>query len=186
MKNRIFMIGPGGSGKSTVGEILSEIIGYKCIDLDTEFCSRIINIREYIKSYGYDSYLEGNSDLLSKLLEEYPSCNVVFILSSGFLSTDIRQDIVEKNKKLISESGFSVLFMPSNNYQEALECILSRQLNRGFYLIREKEEEKFNQRFYEYLQLGDLKVFSMEEPELIAAKIANELTNKIFTLRAES
>lgn len=186
MERKIFMIGPGGSGKSTVGKILSEIIGYKCIDLDTEFCERIINIREYIKSYGYDAYLEQNSKLLSTLLVECPGHDTIFILSSGFLSTDIRPDIVEKNKKIVNESGFSVLLMPSKNYQDALECILNRQLNRGFSLIREKEEEKFNQRFYEYLQLGDLKIFSMEEPESIAAKIANELTNKLFMLHAKS
>lgn len=68
--------------------------------------------------------------------------------------------------------------MPSNNYQEAFECILNRQLYRRFFLIRDKGEEKFNLRVYEYFQLGNLKVFSMEEPRLIAAKITMSLPIK--------
>lgn len=169
----IFLIGPGGAGKSTVGKILSTLIGYQAIDLDDEFCERVLNIREYIKHYGYESYLEQNSMLLSELLKEYAEHNILFILSSGFLSTDIRSDIVENNKKLVSEHGRSVLLMPSRHYDEALKCILERQLKRGFALTKSSEEEKFRQRFYEYIELGDIQVFSMEEPERIAFQIAS-------------
>lgn len=89
MTNCIFLIGPGGAGKSTVGKFLSDIIGYIAVDLDNEFCERIINIRQYIKSHDYESYLEQNSQLLKKLLIEYAEHNALFVLSSGFLSTDI-------------------------------------------------------------------------------------------------
>ncbi|POP44686.1 shikimate kinase [Superficieibacter electus] len=178
MADHIFLIGPGGAGKSTVGKFLSDRIGYIMLDLDSEFCERIANIREYIKSCGYESYLEQNSALLNKLLLEYTEHNVLFILSSGFLSTDIRPDIVENNKKVVSENGFSVLLMPSQDYDEALKCIVDRQLQRGFSLVREKEEEKFSQRFNEYIETGNLKIFSMEKPECIAVKIANELNKR--------
>ncbi|WES68339.1 shikimate kinase [Superficieibacter sp. HKU1] len=178
MTDSIFLIGPGGAGKSTVGKLLSGILGYILIDLDNEFCDRIINIREYIKIHGYESYLEQNSALLKKMLVENSQHNTLFILSSGFLSTDIRADIVEKNKRMVRENGFSVLLMPSPNYNEALECIIDRQLNRGFSLVREKEEEKFNQRFHEYVRMGDLKIFSMEKPECIALKIASALNSR--------
>ena len=178
MVDCIFLIGPGGVGKSTVGQLLAAQLGYVAIDVDDVFCTRITNIREYIKSRGYESYLEQNSTLLRTLLVEYAGCNRLFILSSGFLSTDIRPDIVETNRKMVSEQGFSVLLMPSQNYAEALGCIINRQLNRGFGLVREKEELKFSQRFDEYSQMGDLKIFSMQAPELIAAKIVDELATR--------
>jgi shikimate kinase len=178
MVDCIFLIGPGGAGKSTVGKLLAEQLGYVAIDVDDVFCARIANIREYIKSRGYESYLELNSTLLRTLQVEYAGHNRLFILSSGFLSTDIRPDIVETNRKMVSEQGFSVLLMPSQNYTEALGCIINRQLNRGFGLVREKEELKFSQRFDEYSQMGDLKIFSMQTPELIAAKIVDELATR--------
>ncbi|CAI1622383.1 shikimate kinase [Serratia quinivorans] len=43
MADYIFLIGPGGAGKSTVGKILSATPGYNLIDLDDEFCERIMN-----------------------------------------------------------------------------------------------------------------------------------------------
>ncbi|EPC4490665.1 shikimate kinase [Serratia liquefaciens] len=178
MADCIFLIGPGGTGKSTVGKILSVMLGYTAIDLDDEFCERIMNIREFIKLHGYESYLEQNSALLKKLLFEYRGYNSLFILSSGFLSTDIRPDIVEDNRNRVSANGFSVLLMPSRNYDESLECILNRQVNRGFSLVREREQEKFRQRYHEYIELGNLKIFSMGDPEYIAAKIERALSKR--------
>lgn len=175
MADYIFLIGPGGAGKSTVGKILSATLGYNLIDLDDEFCERIMNIRDYIRSYGYGSYLEKNSALLEGLLNQRSGDNILFILSSGFSSTDTRSDIVEYNRKLIKTNGFSVLLMPSRHYEEALECIMDRQLNRGLSLVREKEQEKFSLRFHEYSDIGNLKIFSMEAPEFIACEIANQL-----------
>lgn len=175
MADFVFLIGPGGAGKSTVGKILAAKLGYMAIDLDDEFCERIMNIWAYIKRHGYESYLAQNAVLLPELLSEYRQNNVVFILSSGFLSTDIRSDIVENNRKVVRERGFSVLLMPSADYDEAATCIIERQLNRGLSLLREKEEQKFSQRFKEYIALGHLKVFSMEHPQRIADKIASEL-----------
>lgn len=175
MVESVFLIGPGGAGKSTVGKYLSDILGYILTDLDDKFCERIINIREYINNHGYESYLEQNAALLRALLIENNKNNALFVLSSGFLSTDIRADIVESNKKMVRENGFSVLIMPSQNYDEALKCIVDRQLSRGFSLDRKKEEEKFSQRFYEYINMGNIKIFSMEKPECIAVKIASEL-----------
>lgn len=54
---------------------------------------------------------------------------------------------------------------------------------RGFSLVREKEEKKFFQRFHEYLDTGDLDIFSMAEPEYIAKKIVSELSKTDFLQR---
>ena len=143
--------------------------------MTANFVKESLTLEMYIKLHGYEAYFEKNSALLEKLIIEYCQHDVLFILSSGFLSTNVRADIVEDNKKVVSESGFSVLVMPSQNYDEAMKCIIDRQLNRGFSLLREKEEEKFSQRFNDYVDMGNLKIFSMEKPEYIAAKKASEL-----------
>lgn len=38
---KIFLIGPGGVGKTTCGAILANSLGYNFIDLDTEFASEL-------------------------------------------------------------------------------------------------------------------------------------------------
>ncbi|MRT55404.1 shikimate kinase [Enterobacteriaceae bacterium RIT693] len=180
MADVVFLIGPDGAGKSTVGKLLASRLGCAAIDLDDEFCDRILNIREFITLNGYERYLEENAKLLKTLLEEADAC-AVFILSSGFLATDIRPDIVEQNRKQVHRAGLSVLLLPSRDYHEALSCIVERQLKRGFGLKRESEVEKFRQRFEQYLPLGDVQIFSMAVPDAIADSIARQLA----TLRPE-
>lgn len=167
----LFMIGPGGVGKSTVGERLAEQLGYTFVDLDTQFCERLANIRDYLKTDGYEAYLEQNSALFEALSVELHHHNVVFALSSGFLATDIRPDIVQRNRQRVRESGRSILLMPSKDVDVACCSVVERQLKRGFGLFREKEAVKFRQRFADYMALGDIQVFAMDSPEIIVNKI---------------
>ncbi|MFG0517991.1 shikimate kinase [Kluyvera intermedia] len=167
----LFLIGPGGAGKSTVGEKLAVRLGYVFVDLDAQFCERVANIREYLKSHGYEAYLEQNAALFDALLAERCHQNVVFALSSGFLATDIRPDIVERNRQRVREEGRSILLMPSKDVDVACGCIVTRQLKRGFELVRDKEEAKFRQRFTDYMALGDIQIFAMDSPEVIVHKI---------------
>ena len=167
----LFLIGPGGAGKSTVGEKLAVRLGYAFVDLDAQFCERVANIREYLKSDGYEAYLEQNAALFDALLLERSQQNVVFALSSGFLATDIRPDIVERNRQRVRECGRSILLMPSKDADVACGCIVTRQLKRGFGLERDKEEAKFRQRFPDYMALGDIQIFAMGSPEVIVHKI---------------
>ncbi len=177
MPDFIFLIGPGGAGKSTVGARLALKLGYGAKDLDDEFCLRHMNIRTFISSRGYESYLEENAKLLDTLLKE-TYANTVFILSSGFLATDIRADIVAANKKRVQQAGTSVLLMPSCNYQEALNIIVARQLKRGFGLQSKGEIKKFSQRFAPYMAQGDIQIFSTAEPDTIASLIAQRLAER--------
>lgn len=171
----IFLIGPGGAGKSTVGGKLAARMGYEFVDLDAQFCERVANIREFLKSDGYETYLERNAALFDTLLIERCHQNVVFALSSGFLATDIRPDIVERNRQRVRECGRSILLMPSKDIDVACDCIVTRQLKRGFGLVRDKEEAKFRQRFTDYMALGDIQIFSMAPPEAIMHKILSTL-----------
>lgn len=96
---------------------------------------------------------------------------MVFALSSGFLATDIRPDIVQRNRQRVRESGRSILLMPSKDVDVACCSVVERQLKRGFGLFREKEAVKFRQRFADYMALGDIQVFAMDSPEIIVNKI---------------
>ncbi|WP_432700484.1 shikimate kinase [Kluyvera cryocrescens] len=170
----VLLIGPGGVGKSTVGARLAQRLDYPFIDLDTVFCERIANIRDYLQTYGYEAYLEQNSALFATLLNEQRQ-DAVFALSSGFLATDIRPDIVQLNRQRVLEYGVSVLLMPYQNVDDACRCIVERQLTRGFDLERHQEERKFRQRFTEYTTLDAVQIFSVSSPDDIAEQIVQKL-----------
>lgn len=84
-RQRIFLIGPGRVGKTTVGRLLAPHLGYGLLDLDEEFCSRVRPIRNFLDAHGYTGYVRRNSELFLELLAHYgPASGMVFVLSSGF------------------------------------------------------------------------------------------------------
>ena len=137
--NTLFLIGPGGVGKSTVGALLAQAMNYRFIDLDSEFCEQLLNIRQYIQRNGYECYVRDNAALCSRLLAENPHEKRVVVLSSGFLATDVCPEIVAVNRQLVRQSGYSILLLPSEDIDIATRIVVARQLMRGFGLVREKE-----------------------------------------------
>jgi shikimate kinase len=49
----IFLIGPGGVGKTTIGRLFAPLLNLQFIDLDEEFCTRIGSVRSHLDRYGY-------------------------------------------------------------------------------------------------------------------------------------
>ena len=178
---KIFLIGPGGVGKTTCGAILANLLGYSFIDLDREFIKRIENVDNYITAYGHEKYRFMNSKLFYTILSQH-SQNLVFSLSSGFLVHEDMNKLTSKHAQTLKELGVSILLLPSESLNKSMEIVVARQLSRGFGLTEDREKEKFTKRFPIYKNHGDIRIFSHERPEIIAEKIKNEIEiyNKKF------
>ena len=171
----VFIVGPGGSGKSTAGKILAERLGYGFVDLDYAFCERIGIIGDYIDEHGYRAYSSANSRLFDQLLIEHPS-RTVFPLSSGFLVHEDSPALVRKHKLLLERAGVSILLLPSESLGEATSIIVPRQLGRGIPgLVESTERRKLASRFPRYKGFGDIKVFSSADPSTVADLMMAEL-----------
>jgi shikimate kinase len=171
---RVFIIGPGGVGKTTSGKILADLLGTRFIDLDQEFCDQIEEIGKFIREKGYEKYCYDNSELFQEILADLES-DFVFALSSGFLVHENLDKLVAKHKKLLANNGISVLLLPAKSLEESIELVVSRQLKRGFGLKESREREKFIKRYPEYFKLGDIKIFSHAEPIYIANLMKEKL-----------
>ena len=56
-KNHIFIIGPSGVGKTTVGELVAKKLNYKFVDLDVEISNRLKkSISEYFLKNGESQF----------------------------------------------------------------------------------------------------------------------------------
>ena len=56
----IFLIGPGGAGKTTVGHLLAARLGRAFIDLDARFAGKHGDISRFVDSFGYVVYAREN------------------------------------------------------------------------------------------------------------------------------
>ena len=83
----IRLVGPGGSGKTTVGATLALRLGIPLLDLDGLFKARLGDISRYLRDHGYRIYASRNVEIyLDTLRSQHPGA--VFSLSSGFLTYD--------------------------------------------------------------------------------------------------
>jgi len=170
---RVFIIGPGGTGKTTCGKVFAGLIGYTFVDLDSEFMTRVGHIGRHIEDKGYLSYCRGNSALFYALVEEQ-SEDTVFALSSGFLVHEDTDPELSKHRHAIRDLGVSILLLPSRSLKETAKIIVSRQMSRGIDCRQESELRKIRDRFPRYREHSSIQIFSPQQP----AQVAEEMRTK--------
>lgn len=85
------------------------------------------------------------------------------------------EDLTLKHQQVLKASGISILLLPSELLENSVKIIIPRQLARGFSLNEYSEREKFTRRFPIYKELGDIKIFSSDKPEIIAEQMKNAI-----------
>ena len=159
---KICIIGMPGSGKSTIGRILSEKINYKFFDTDK-------NIEDETKSKINDIFTNKGEahfrELETKVLIKLIKINKVVISTGG--------GIILRNKNILNKCF--------NIYLQCDEDVLvkraSRNKERPLLLIDIKKNMKklFNERKDIYNDLADLKINTKSE----IPKTITEILNKI-------
>ena len=169
----LFLLGPGGAGKSTLGKALSAHLDWPLIDLDLAFCEQIEIIGPFIARHGYDRYRKENLLLAERLVASAPR-PVVFVTSSGFLAADKRSSDYRNAKALIA-TGYAVTVLPSLDEEQATATVVARQLTRGFGFTRATEEPKLRARFAIYRDEGDAQLIGVAPAPEMAATLVREL-----------
>ncbi|MFL2534559.1 MAG: shikimate kinase [Alphaproteobacteria bacterium] len=159
---KICIIGMPGSGKSTIGRILSEKINYKFFDTDK-------NIEDETKSKINDIFTNKGEahfrELETKVLIKLIKINKVVISTGG--------GIILRNKNILNKCF--------NIYLQCDEDVLvkraSRNKDRPLLLIDIKKNMKnlFNERKDIYNDLADLKINTESNTQKTITEILNKL-----------
>ncbi|MFC0013396.1 shikimate kinase [Devosia nitrariae] len=172
----IFLLGPGGVGKSTLGRELAKRLSWPHIDLDLEFCESFGEIGGFIGTHGYERYRAENLDLAFSLTASIDR-PTLFVTSSGFLAARAGTRDYAQARQLVS-TGYGLVLLPSLDIEIATPLVVARQLSRGFGLERATEDRKFRERFDIYRREGDVLVVSMEPPDQIASAVEQAIHQK--------
>lgn len=170
----VFLIGPGGVGKTTTGQYLADRMGYDFVDLDAYFCEKVANIRHFISDFGYREYVIMNSRCFREVIHNCRS-NTVMSLSSGFLIAEEVDEVVAANREYVQRFGVAVLLSPSSDHQKAADIVAKRQAARGFGLNEPQERKKFLARIAIYEGFANYTVISAGHPKDTADQIARML-----------
>ena len=167
----IYLLGPGGAGKTTAGVRLAERLGVHFVDLDAEFCQRHGDISVYLDAHGYDAYATRNVGLYSELVGAKGQREVM-ALSSGFMiyRDDIHPDYVTCRQRLAS-SDLTFVLLPSLDLETCVVEIVRRQLSRPFARTAEREEQLIRTRFPIYASLPVRKVETLRPIDTVVAEL---------------
>lgn len=169
----LFLLGPGGVGKSTLGRELAQRLSWPLIDLDLAFCEQLELIGPFIAAHGYERYRAENLALASRLTTALTAPSI-FVTSSGFLAAP-PQSADRASARRIVAAGYGITLLPSLDIDIATAVVVERQLARGFGLERVSEEHKFRERFPIYRDAGEMLVISTSP----AAPIAEALLDRL-------
>lgn len=101
MTEPIYLIGYMGAGKTTVGRLLADKLGWYFVDLDEAFAE--INgttVQDFIRRYGIEAFRRREKECVEKL-SELPIQNVVYATGGGY-------PCWEDNMECLKELGCSV------------------------------------------------------------------------------
>ena len=164
-KERIYLTGFMGTGKTTVGKILSQMLGYRFIDTDSLIEKESgMTINEIFKNYDETYFRELEIKVLSS----------TFNLKKAIISTGGGLPVYNDSMKLINVNGISVCLTDIILSRLEYDDKILRPLLQG-----ENREEKLNilmqKRVYYYIQSHIIVDTSAMNPQEVAEIISNKV-----------
>ena len=171
---RIYLVGPGGAGKTTVGTALARHLEIRFVDLDTAFMAKVGGISEQIDGEGYDTYARKNVETYISVANSAEP--FVIALSSGFMTyPDAIHTNFTRIRAEIARSPRTVVLLPSTDLETCVRETVRRQLTRPFVRSAEKEESVIRERYATYMSLPAPKVETMRSVEEVVERIVGVL-----------
>ncbi|MEJ7812494.1 MAG: shikimate kinase [Gemmatimonadaceae bacterium] len=171
----IWLIGPGGAGKTTTGPLLTQRLGLPFRDLDVEFVARFRGIDEFIAAHGYQTYARANVEAYEAVVRA--GAQGILALSSGFMTypREIRPGYAA-TRHAIARSPTTFVLLPSLDLEACVAETVRRQMARPLpQRPASREESVIRERFAIYVSLPAQKVETMRPPPDVAAEIVVRL-----------
>lgn len=176
----IYLIGYMAAGKSTVGRILADKLGWHFVDLDDAFQEiHGLSTADYIRTYGIEDFRRKEKFVLEDLADMAPMDTIVYATGGGY-------PCYEDNMDCVNELGTSIYIRW--NATDLVERLLLTDLSERPVLQGRSREELLDfvtpqlearEEFYQQAKIIiDAPGFIPEADEIIAEKICQYLKHK--------
>ena len=173
----IFIYGPPGSGKTTVGKILAQKIGYGFIDLDENIRSSAgIGIPQLMKQHGEAAFREIESNELKKVCQPTSQKRSVVSLGGGALLREANRDDCERSGTIVFLDAKKETLLSRIGKKDPTRPLLDGDVSTNLgQLLEDRKEHYASFPFRIAAKLG-------KSASMIAKEIQNELG--LYTLRS--
>ncbi|KAI0777441.1 aromatic amino acid family biosynthesis-like protein [Trametes elegans] len=95
----VVLIGMRGSGKTFVGELAANTLGWQFVDADAVFEQKHqIGVREFVQKNDWPAFREAETEILQELLAQYPTGHVIS-LGGGIVETPAAREFLKAYTK---------------------------------------------------------------------------------------
>ena len=173
MKKKIVLIGMMGSGKSTIGKILSKMLKFNFIDTDIFIEKKCgLKITKIFDKYGEEYFRRKEEKIVSKILY-YKSPFVISLGGGVFLNKNLQKQILKKTISIWLKPSFKTIYdrCKKSNLRPLIKnnCDLKFNLKK---LIKER---------YPIYSKANLTITLNKTPNVVSNNIIKRL-NKIINL----
>ncbi len=164
----IVLTGLRGSGKSKIGKILNQVLGWKLIDLDKKIeKSEKMKITQIVEKHGWDYFREKEKEAAIKAAE---SDKTIIACGGGTIIDKENEKILNKNGKII------YLYCTPEICAKRIMDSKDRPPLTDKESIFEELEELYKERNGRYCKSADIIFQRTENPEEDVSKIIEKLS----------
>ena len=161
-KQNIVLVGMPGSGKTTVGTRIAQLLDREVIDSDDEIVKDVhMTIPEYFAKYGEGEFRGRESEAIERLAQKN---GVVIATGGGAVLRD-------KNVKMLKRNGV-VVFL-----DRSIENILPTE-NRPLSRDREALQKRYNERYPIYCAAADIHIDSDGSIDEVAERVIKAFSER--------
>ena len=93
----VYLVGYMGAGKSTVGRLLADKLGWYFVDLDEAFAHmHQLTPADYIRKYGIDAFRRKEKYVLEDIADMSPYDNVIYATGGGYPTYEDNMDCLRE------------------------------------------------------------------------------------------
>ncbi len=122
----LVLIGPRGSGKTSVGKELSVILDFPFVDADVEFFQRHGTITDLVNKYSWGEFRRLETELIADICTRHQHSIIVFATGGGAVAHDQGEWYRNKNAELLREFSLIFYLLPHPDLRQSAIILATR------------------------------------------------------------
>ncbi|MBI4147541.1 shikimate kinase [Candidatus Woesearchaeota archaeon] len=122
----IVLIGPRGSGKTSVGKELVLMLDFPFVDADIEFSQRHGNITDFVNKCGWEEFRKFEAELIVDICARSQNSNIIFAPGGGAVAYNQEEQYRSRNVELLRKFGLIFYLLPYPDLRSSTLILASR------------------------------------------------------------
>jgi len=133
MGRSLILVGPRCCGKTSVGQVVSEILKVPFVDADEWFENEFGDVNSYVNEHGgvpggWKAFRKEETSIIESICEEYKGRQIVLTPGGGAVAHYQGEEYRQRNVMLLKGFGNIFYLLPENDLEESAKILYERSI----------------------------------------------------------